>query len=1017
MRTILVAFVLLFFLDSLLWADDVTFPMLAQIVDVTQKPYQAKGDGKTDDTRAIQKALDDHPDGNHIIYLPKGTYLISQTLTWPKGSHPDNPYRRTILQGQHKEKTTIKLRRNATGYNNPTMPKPVIYTGEGSAPGYRNAIRDLSLVIDKGNPAAIGIQFNSGFQGTLENVRVKALDYRGVAGIDMAYASQIGPLLIKNVEVHGFNKGIVTGPGYNGMTVEHVMLYHQKEVAFLNQGQMVAIRGLTVKGKVPGIINRGESAALTVVDSRFGHIRRGTRGPAIRNEQGAMLFARNLKVSGFERAIYDQGPGRGTHLLDVREYMSHGAEKLCSSPNRSLQLPIAETPNVPWGNTDGWVAISGDYGGTRGDGTDDSRAIQEAIDDGAETIYFNAGGRYTINRDVYIRKNVRRIIGLESRIDGTGRFIIDKGVPPEVVFERFEALGGGIFQQSGRLLILRNLTLKSYESKVMGSGDLFLHDVSLTGPMRFHLQSVWARQLHTSYAKGTQITNDGGRLWILGLTSTNGQNLIHTKALGETEILGAHVIAGPQAKQLPMFIADTSALSIAGLRESAPRGNAYHTIVLEARPDMQVNLLSSKLRKNTANGVMLPLFVGYTPRVGTNLSPRIQVGKNQLLVLPGNAPLTSTVIDDGRGKGYCKVPVVWNKVAGVGLAAFSHQKAPSTWVSFSYAGDYLVQIEANDGERVTRDTIEVSAWDKRLSTADHNGDGIPSGRGADATIHQMEPDKNFGMEPVLRVCNYPEIGAKLYARFDLSALPGPLDDAAIQIKIRRPDTLESEWNVYGLKEMKDYGEGKLNENWNEFQITWNNAPGNQLDATGGIYREKEKSGGGVRGDQTVFLGVLKKHPDFGYFFKSKQLVRFLKADSNGLVTLIFTSLAQYKDCDECAAKELRKVPPPSLLVNYIDPNRSVGGDIVPGGYKMSSVEVDPFSLQVSFTLLVASPQVVAVEVFDEQGRRVMLLHEGHLDGDKLIPFQFSARDLRTGNYLIKITGEAFKGEGSFVILN
>ena len=48
----------------------VEFPMGSKIVNVTKDPYFAKGDGKNDDTEAIQKALNDHPDGDYIIYLP-----------------------------------------------------------------------------------------------------------------------------------------------------------------------------------------------------------------------------------------------------------------------------------------------------------------------------------------------------------------------------------------------------------------------------------------------------------------------------------------------------------------------------------------------------------------------------------------------------------------------------------------------------------------------------------------------------------------------------------------------------------------------------------------------------------------------------------------------------------------------------------------------------------------------------------------------------------------------------------
>ena len=135
----------------------VEFPMGSKIVNVTKDPYFAKGDGKNDDTEAIQKALNDHPDGDYIIYLPHGIYKITDALVWPTTKKQESSSRRTILQGQSMGGTIIQLADSTYGFDNPDFPKALIFTGEGPSPKYRNAIRDLTVRTGKANPGAIGI--------------------------------------------------------------------------------------------------------------------------------------------------------------------------------------------------------------------------------------------------------------------------------------------------------------------------------------------------------------------------------------------------------------------------------------------------------------------------------------------------------------------------------------------------------------------------------------------------------------------------------------------------------------------------------------------------------------------------------------------------------------------------------------------------------------------------------------------------------------------------------------------
>jgi hypothetical protein len=54
-------------------------PNRTTLINVKNSPYNAKGDGETDDTEAIQAALT-AAQPNQVIYLPASTYLISNTL-------------------------------------------------------------------------------------------------------------------------------------------------------------------------------------------------------------------------------------------------------------------------------------------------------------------------------------------------------------------------------------------------------------------------------------------------------------------------------------------------------------------------------------------------------------------------------------------------------------------------------------------------------------------------------------------------------------------------------------------------------------------------------------------------------------------------------------------------------------------------------------------------------------------------------------------------------------------------
>jgi hypothetical protein len=80
-------------------SERISFPPHANVVNVREAPYHAKGDGVSDDTAALQLAIHENTGRHRLIYFPAGTYLVSATLKWPNHWKGRNNWGFTTLQG------------------------------------------------------------------------------------------------------------------------------------------------------------------------------------------------------------------------------------------------------------------------------------------------------------------------------------------------------------------------------------------------------------------------------------------------------------------------------------------------------------------------------------------------------------------------------------------------------------------------------------------------------------------------------------------------------------------------------------------------------------------------------------------------------------------------------------------------------------------------------------------------------------------------------------------------------
>lgn len=593
------------FISSAAIADEanIIFPVDSGVIDVTAAPYGAVPDDGQDDTVAIQQALADHPSGNRIFYFPDGTYDISDVLLRRAADDPlrnsraclelKGSKKRNILQGQSRSGTVLRLMDEVPE----DFAGAIINFGPAPAQRFRNALRNMTISIGRAHPQASGVEFNASNQGGVFDGSIQSEDptHSGAVGLDLRHTDEIGPCLIRHVSIDGFDYGIRSAWQKASQTFEHISLTNQQLVGWQNgYSQAVFARGIHSDNAVTAVANvpltRGDpgQGKLLLIDSKLVGHDRAAEKPAIRNQK--VTYLRNVDTDGYRVSVTRELAGyRGNTTQPsglIEEYWANGAYdnrrggplELFPSPDRMLNLPVREVPDVPWEqDLSRWKGphqfASGRAGSGSGhpnDEVDDTAAIQAAIDSGATTVYL-PNGVWNVHGNLLLRGNVRRLVGCEARMIGPregehGVVRIVDGKPDTVVIERLES--GKVRYESAtqRSVVLANILGGSYRTGTTGSGDLFLADV-VFGPCHFERQNVWARQFdiegdnETDHNVQSKITNDGGTVWILGLKTEDAGTQIRTINGGRTELLGAiHVGASGQQ---PRFVTVDSSFSAA----------------------------------------------------------------------------------------------------------------------------------------------------------------------------------------------------------------------------------------------------------------------------------------------------------------------------------------------------------------------------------------------------------------------------------------------------------------------
>ena len=405
-------------------------------VYLTQDRFGAVGDGLADDTDALQKAVDAVADTGHqgILFVPEGRYRLTHTVfIWPGvrvigyGQHrpefllqshtpgyaSDPAYMIVFTGGRTGERRRGGMQPPANAPRRPPTPfpgsvPPTLNVVDANPGTFYSAMSNIDFDLGEGNPGAIGIRFHVAQHCFLTHMTFHI--HSGLAALqDVGNEAE-------DLTFLGGQYGIITGrpsPGWQ-FTLLDSTFDGQTSAAIKEHEAGLALVGDTFRNLPTAIeIEPNYIEELWLQHSRLENI----SGPAIlisaENSRlteinvedtvtkGVKVFAK-LRESGktFSGLSELYRIDHFTHGLSFSNPAAEGkiADTVATSKLAAMPAIYRVIPSLP--SQTGWVNAR-DLGATGDGATDDTAALQKAIND--HRIVYLPSGRYKISDTIRLR--------------------------------------------------------------------------------------------------------------------------------------------------------------------------------------------------------------------------------------------------------------------------------------------------------------------------------------------------------------------------------------------------------------------------------------------------------------------------------------------------------------------------------------------------------------------------------------------------------------------------------------